>query len=64
MHELNYRLDNIQHYFDNLEKTKVIHHNLSDVKDISKLVSNILYRKLLPSSFIKLRQTLEVFFGD
>ncbi len=64
MHELNYRLDNIQYYFDNLEKTKVIHHNLSDVKDISKLVSNILYRKLLPSSFIKLRQTLEVFFWD
>ncbi|MFZ2150470.1 MAG: DNA mismatch repair protein MutS [Candidatus Absconditicoccaceae bacterium] len=64
MHELNYRLDNIQYYFDNLEKTKEIHHNLSDVKDISKLVSNILYRRLLPSSFVKLRQTLEVFFGD
>lgn len=64
MHELNYRLDNIQYYFDNLEKTKHIHHRLSDVKDISKLVSNILYKKLLPSNFVKLRQTLEVFFGD
>ena len=64
MHELNYRLDNIQYYFDSIEKTKHIHHDLSDVKDISKLVSNILYKKLLPSNFVKLRQTLEIFFAD
>ncbi len=64
MHELNYRLDNIQFYFNNLEKSKHIHHELSTVKDISKLVSNILYKKLLPSNFVKLRQTLDVFFGD
>ncbi|MEI8252812.1 MAG: hypothetical protein WCG25_03555 [bacterium] len=64
MHELNYRLDNIQYYFNNLEKSKHIHHELSTVKDISKLVSNILYKKLLPSNFVKLRQTLDVFFGD
>lgn len=62
IHELNYRLDNIQYFFDDLDKAKTIYSNLSNVKDISKLLSNILYRKLLASSFVKLRQTLEVFF--
>lgn len=64
LHELNYRLDNIQHYFGDLEKAKKIHNFLWGVKDISKLVSNILYKKLLASSFVKLRQTLEIFFAN
>lgn len=62
IHELNYRLDNIQYFFDNLDKAKAIHFHLSNVKDISKLLSNILYRKLLASNFVKLRQSLDVFF--
>jgi len=62
LHELNYRLENIYYHLQDLERAKYIHNKLSVVKDISKIVSNILYKKLLASNFVKLRQTLEVFF--
>ena len=36
---------------------------LSLTFDISKLLSTILYRKLHPLPFVKLRTTLRMFFG-
>lgn len=46
------------------EKSKRIHQLLGQVRDIPKLVSILLYKKLLPSTFIKLRSTLRIFFDN
>lgn len=43
-------------------KTQRIHHLLRLVRDIPKLVSLLTYKKLLPSTCIKLRATLRIFF--
>ena len=43
---------------------KKIHQLLGQVRDIPKLVSTILYKKLLPNTFIKLRATLRIFFEN
>ena len=45
-------------------KTKRIRQLLSHVRDIPKLVSSILYKKTLPNTFIKLRATLRIIFGN
>lgn len=45
-------------------KSKRIHQLLSTVRDIPKLISILLYKKLLPSTFIKLRATLKIFFEN
>jgi DNA mismatch repair ATPase MutS len=44
--------------------SKRIHQLLSHVRDIPKLVSVLLYKKLLPSTLIKLRATLRIFFDN
>ncbi|MEI6672044.1 MAG: hypothetical protein WCL02_01445 [bacterium] len=73
--QLERRLHTIQYYLsdDYIErvndgniykdtKSKRIHQLLSTVRDIPKLISILLYKKLLPSTFIKLRATLKIFF--
>jgi DNA mismatch repair protein MutS len=44
--------------------THKIHSLLNNVTDIPKLISNILYRKLTPNMFVKLRATLRIFFEN
>lgn len=44
--------------------SKRIHQMLSHVRDIPKLISILLYKKLLPNTFIKLRATLRIFFEN
>ncbi len=75
--QLQWRLDMIDQYRsdDTIErisdgtihkeaKTKRIRQLLSHVRDIPKLVSSILYKKTLPNTFIKLRATLRIIFGN
>lgn len=45
-------------------RSKHIHQLLVHVRDIPKLVSIVLYKKLLPNTFIKLRSTLRIFFEN
>ena len=76
-HQIERRLTTIEHYLDeemverlhegNIykeTKSKRIHQMLNHVRDIPKLVSILLYKKLLPSTFIKLRATLRIFFDN
>jgi DNA mismatch repair protein MutS len=49
-----------QHY----PHTKMLLKQLNETFDMHKLLSIILYRKLNPTPFIKLRTTLGVFFDD
>jgi DNA mismatch repair protein MutS len=44
--------------------SKRIHQMLSHVRDIPKIISILLYKKLLPNTFIKLRATLRIFFEN
>lgn len=60
--QLNYRLNHIEWYKNHEQETYRIHNQLNSVCDISKTMSNLLYRKLLPSGFVKLRSTLRLFF--
>jgi len=46
------------------ERSKHIHQLLTHVRDIPKLVSSILYKKIVPNTFIKLRSTLRIFFEN
>lgn len=64
LEQLQRRLDMIEKYFSDQEKSKNIHHFLCNVRDIPKLVTTILYKKLLPNTFIKLRSTLRIFFEN
>ena len=59
--ELERRINNIQYYADDLVKTKNIHKIFSEVLDIQKIVSTILYKKLNPAIFIKFRYVLKIF---
>jgi DNA mismatch repair protein MutS len=68
--ELEKRLNHITYYLqDNMIRPQMtgidthrIHAILNNVSDIPKLMTMILYKKLLPSLFIKLRATLGIFF--
>ncbi|MCX6825009.1 MAG: hypothetical protein NTY80_02180 [candidate division SR1 bacterium] len=75
--QINWRLNTIKKYLNDgmierlidgniykEEKSKRIHQLLTHVRDIPKLVSTILYKKLLPNTFIKLRATLRIFFEN
>jgi DNA mismatch repair ATPase MutS len=75
--QLERRLNTIEKYMDdgmmervidgNIYKestSKRIHQMLSHVRDIPKLISLLLYKKLLPSTCIKLRSTLRIFFEN
>jgi DNA mismatch repair protein MutS len=64
LEQLQRRLDMIEKYFSDQEKSKNIHHLLCNVRDIPKLVTTILYKKLLPNTLIKLRSTLRIFFEN
>lgn len=63
-HDLNNRFSNINYYVKDIERTKKLNLILSSIWDIPKIISKILYKKLLPSSFIKLRNILSYFFDD
>jgi len=64
--QLQRRLDQIERFVQwpmtNDQWPIRIHHLLANVRDIPKLVTTILYKKLLPNTFIKLRATLRIFF--
>ncbi len=62
--KLKKRTENVQYYYDNLEKTKKIHNIFWSVLDIQKIVSTILYKKLSPTIFTKLRYVLSIFFEN
>ena len=49
-------------YKENISKR--IHQLLAHVRDIPKLISILVYKKLLPNTFIKLRATLRIFFEN
>jgi len=58
---LNQRFAHISWYMDHWQEAGIIHNHLTHVSDIPKIISTLLYRKLLPSGFIKLRATLALF---
>jgi len=60
--ELKVRQGHISWYIEHWQEAQLVHHHLNIVSDIPKIMSNLLYRKLIPSGFIKLRSTLSVFF--
>jgi len=60
---LNQRLNHIDHYQKDSNTTKKIHITLNEVRDIPKIATNILYKKLLPSTFIRIRSTIDIFFS-
>ncbi|AHB41214.1 hypothetical protein P148_SR1C00001G0419 [candidate division SR1 bacterium RAAC1_SR1_1] len=62
--QLNHRLEHIQWHIDHEHETHKVHNQLANVYDIPKIISNLLYRKLLASGFIKLRSTLRLFFDQ
>lgn len=73
--QLQRRLDHIERYYNQIRDKGIgtstmshvpdtIHHLLGNVRDIPKLVTTILYKKLLPNTFIKLRSTLRIFFEN
>jgi len=62
--QLQIRLGHISYYLDHLQETHHIHNQLNTVFDIPKIISNLLYRKLLASGFVKLRSTLRLFFDN
>lgn len=64
LEQLQRRLDMIENFFSDQEKSKHIHQLLANVRDIPKLVTTILYKKLLPNTFVKLRSTLRIFFEN
>ena len=63
---LQWRVNNIEYYVENKEAKEMdatkIHQLMTTVSDIPKLVSMLLYKKLNPSVFIKIRATLRIFF--
>lgn len=62
--QLQWRLNTIENYYNKEQESKNIHQLLNNVRDIPKLVSSILYKKLLPNTFIKLRATIRIFFEN
>jgi len=60
LEDLNRRLDNIQHYFKDLSLARNINHSLGQVMDIPKMISSLLYKKLTPLTFLKLRNTFQI----
>jgi len=62
--QLERRLNTIENYYTKEQESKNIHQLLGNVRDIPKLVSTMVYKKLLPNTFIKLRSTLRIFFEN
>ncbi len=62
--QLQRRLNTIARYFDQQEFSKNIYELLTHVRDIPKLVTTVLYKKIVPNTFIKLRSTLRIFFDN
>ncbi len=58
------RLDHIAYYQQHKERSHSIHQLLKKTTDIPKILTTILYKKLLPSQFIKLRNTLDYFYNE
>ena len=62
--ELEKRVNNIEYYLDNISQTKDFHKILGWILDLQKITTAILYKKLIPTSFVKLRAVLGVFFDS
>jgi len=62
--ELEKRVNNIEYYINNFENTKKFFNLLSGLLDLQKILSSILYKRLVPSTFIKLRSILKLFFEN
>jgi DNA mismatch repair protein MutS len=62
--QLHFRLQHIEYYGDNQDILHQLRTLLGEIVDIPKIVSNLLYRKLLASWFIKLRSTLRIVFKN
>ena len=60
--QLQFRLNHIDYYLGHEQEAYRVHHQLGTICDIPKTISNLLYRKLLASGFIKLRSTLRTIF--
>jgi len=61
LEQINRRLGHISRLQTTLEHTKYIHTALNHVLDIPKIVTAILYKKLSPTAFVKLRSTIRIF---
>ena len=62
--ELEKRVNNIEYYLNDVSQTKDFHKTLWGILDLQKITTAILYKKLAPSSFVKLRGVLRVFFDS
>lgn len=62
--ELRVRLSHIEYYQNNIELTEEIHKILSYMSDIPRLLTRIIYKKTLPTLFVKIRFVLWLFFKD
>lgn len=60
--KLENRINNIDYYLKNLENTKRINNVFWSVSDLQRIISTILYKKINPLVFVKLRSLLEMFF--
>ena len=56
------RRQNLISHYQETDSSKFILKKLSDTFDLQKLTSSILYKKLSPIPFLKLRSTLDLFF--
>lgn len=64
INELNYRLEKIQYYYDDEIIRKSIIEDLKKLSDISKLISNLIYRKNSPTILLKLKNNLWIIFWN
>jgi len=69
LNQIQWRLSTIEKYTqepmrEKEQGTRAISYLLGNVRDIPKLLTTLLYKKILPSTFIKLRATLRLFFEN
>ncbi len=58
--EINFRLDTINHFVDNLQLAQKLSQSLKGIGDIPRLVAKILYKKNSPLSWLKLKEFLSI----
>ncbi len=61
---LNQRLWFIEYFIENYNYVEILQKLLSKINDIPKIISYIIYKKILPTMFIKLRQSLWIVFEN
>lgn len=62
--KLRTRLSHIEYYQNNMPLTQEIHKTLSYMSDIPRLLTRVIYKKTLPTLFVKIRFVLWLFFKD